>query len=368
MNISMAQPIIGPKEIGAVMKVLQSGQITQGREVAALEEEFARYSNARYAVAVSSGTAAIHAGLHALGVGPGDEVITSPFTFVATANPVLLLGAKVVFADIDEDSFLIDSQDVAKKISGNTKAIIPVDLFGQMGAWHKLPRRSSTQPIHVVEDACQAAGATYGQKKAGMLGHIGVFSFYATKNMMCGEGGMAITNSRALAVRMRQFRHHGQDQQRRYIYRDVGLNYRMLDLTAAMARVQLRHLDTWNTRRLRNAQMLIKGLAGIPGLVLPSSLPRRIHAWHQFTIRVTPGFSKTRDELMALLGKVGVASSIFYPKPLHLHPHFLARGYKIGDFPVAERVSQEVLSLPVHPFLTATQLKTIIAAIKKISS
>jgi len=241
-------------------------------------------------------------------------------------------------------------------------------LFGQMGGWHTLPKRSGKQKIHILEDACQAVGATYGQKKAGMLGQIGVFSFYATKNMMCGEGGMAITNSRALAERMRQFRHHGQDQQHRYIYRDVGLNLRMLDLTAAIARVQLRQLDRWNKRRLRNAQILQKGLAGIPGLVLPSSLPHRIHAWHQFTIRVTPQFSKTRDELMTLLGKAGVASSIFYPKPLHLHPHFLALGYKRGDFPVAERVSQEVLSLPVHPALSLRQLKTIMAAIKKISS
>lgn len=367
MNIMMSRPVIGPQEIAAVMRVLKSGQITQGREVAALEEEFARYANARYAVALSSGTAAIHAGLHALGIGPGDEVITSPFTFVATANPVLLLGAKVVFADIDEHSFLIDTREVEKKISGKTKAIIPIDLFGQMGGWHKLPKRISLQKIHILEDACQAAGAMYGQKKAGMLGHIGVFSFYATKNMMCGEGGMAVTNSRVLAEKMRQFRHHGQDQQQRYIYRDVGLNYRMLDLTAAIARVQLRQLDTWNKRRQKNAQMLLTGLAGIPGLVMPSSLPHRTHVWHQFAIRVTESFSKTRDELMAALAKAGVASSIFYPKPLHMHPHFLAQGYKPGDFPVAERVSQEVLSLPVHPTLTSAQLKTIINAIKAIS-
>lgn len=364
MNISMSRPIIGPKEIAAVLTVLNSGQITQGPEVAALEKEFAKYCGARYAVAVNSGTAAIHAGLYALGIGAGDEVMTTPFTFVATANPVMALGAKVVFADVDEKSFLLDIQDVEKKVTGKTKAIIPVDLFGQMGAWQKLPKGNGQQTIHVLEDACQAAGALYGRKKAGTLGSIGAFSFYATKNMMCGEGGMAITNDAGLAERMRQFRHHGQDQQQRYIYRDLGLNYRMLDMTAAIARVQLKKLDAWNAKRLKNAQALVYGLADIPGLVLPSTLPGRSHVWHQFTIRVTPTFPLTRDELMAALAKDGVASSIFYPKPLHLHPHFLAQGYKLGDFPVAEKLAQEVLSLPIHPLLTAGNVKAIIRAMK----
>lgn len=365
MNISMSRPIIGPKEIAAVMRVLRSGQITQGPQVAALEEEFARYSHSAYAVAVNSGTAAIHAGLYALGVGPGDEVITSPFTFVATANPVMALGATVVFADIDEKSFLLDSKEVTRSVTRQTKAIIPVDLFGQMGAWDKFPKKSTKSPIHVLEDACQAAGATYGKKKAGMLGDIGVFSFYATKNMMSGEGGMAITNDGELAEKMRQFRHHGQDQRERYIYRDLGLNYRMLDLTAAIARVQLKKLDAWNEKRRQNAHILLQGLAHIPGLILPRTLPGRSHVWHQFTIRLTPEFSRTRDELMSALANAGVGSSIFYPKPLHLHPHFLAQGYKVGDFPVAERVSGQVLSLPVHPLLSIKELKTIIAAIKK---
>lgn len=362
--INVSKPIIEKEEIDAVMEVMKSGMLAQGPRVKELENEFAKFCEADFAVAFNSGTAAIHSGLYALGVKAGDEVITTPFTFVATANPILMLGAKVVFCDIREDDFNIDPDKAEEKITQNTKAILPVDLFGQVYDYNKLEKISAGHNLKILEDACQAVGAEQSGKKAGKFGNIGAFSLYATKNIMSGEGGVVVTDDEDLAEKCRRFRHHGQSEQTKYEYWDIGFNYRMMDLQAAIGLAQLKKVEIFNAKRIENAKKLSHELADIKGLVLPQVLEGNKHVFHQYTIRVTENFKSTRAEFTAYLKEQGIGSGIYYPKPLHLHPHFLKMGFKEGDFPVAERLSTEVLSLPVHPSLTEDELNLIINSIK----
>lgn len=363
--ISVSKPIIGEEEISAVNKVLKSGNLAQGELVNKLEEEFAKYCGAKYAVAVNSGTAAIHAGLYALGITPGDEVITTPFTFVATANPILMLGAKVVFADISEKDFNINPEKIERKITNKTKAIIPVDLFGQLCDYEKIEEIAKNYNLNTLEDACQAIGARQNNRMAGNFGNVSVFSLYATKNITCGEGGMIVTNDKKIAEKCKIFRHHGQSEEK-YEYLDLGYNYRMTDLAATIALEQLKKLDEFNKKRQENANKLTGGLKDIKGIVTPKVNAGNAHAFNQYTIRVTGEFKITRDELIEVLSKKGVGSSIYYPKPLHLHAHFQKTGYKKGDFPVAEKVAKEVISLPVGPSLSKEEISYIIKTIQAI--
>lgn len=364
----IAQPIIGQSEIEAVTRVLKSGQLASGPQVAEFEEELARYCGSRFCIAFNSGTAAIHAGLYALDIQPGDEVVTTPFTFAATANPALALGAKVIFADIDPGTYLIDPLAVNSKLTPNTKVIIPVDLYGSTYDHRALARIVRSKKVKILEDACQSIGATSYGKRAGNLGDIGTFSFYATKNMMCGEGGAAITNSSRLAEKMRRFRHHGQSLQRQYQYFDYGLNYRMLDITAAIARVQLTKLETWNKERQQNASILRDGLISVPNIILPIEAPNTHSVYHQFTVRITRNFPLSRSELIEQLKQAHIGSGIYYPMPLHLFPQFKRLGYKKGDFPNAEQACREVISLPIHPQVTQNTLTQMIDIFKKAST
>jgi len=363
--INISKPIIDKEEVDAVVEVLESGMIAQGPKTAELEEKFAKYCGTKYAVAFSNGTAAIHAALYALGVRDGDEVITSPFTFVASANPILMQNAKVVFADISEDDFNLDPAEVERKITGRTKTIIPVDLYGQIYDYDRIKEITDKHNLRILEDACQAVGAEQKEKKAGMFGDVGVFSLYATKNMTSGEGGLIVTNNEEIMEKCKMFRHHGQSEKTRYEYWDIGYNYRMTDLCAAVALEQLKKIDDFNDRRISNAKKLTEGLKDIKGLITPSVKEFNKHVFHQYTIKITEEFKSDRDELLDYLKENGIGCGIYYPKPLHLHPHFQKMGYKQGDFPVAEKISEQVLSLPVHPSLTDADIELIIDKIQE---
>lgn len=363
--IPIAKPVIGEREKELVNEVLESGILAQGPKVKALEEQFAQLCGTKHAIAVTSGTAAIHAALYAAGVGPGDEVITVPFTFVATANPILMQGADIVFCDIKEDTFNIDPESVRKKVTGKTKAIIAVDLYGQPCDYDALRGIAEEHGLVIIEDACQAVNAYAGDVKAGALGDLGCFSLYATKNMMSGEGGIITTDDDQYAELCRRFRHHGQSEQTRYQYYDLGYNYRMTDLQAAVALGQLEKVDSFTNRRIENAKALNEGLSDVTGLVLPVEKEGHTHVYHQYTIRVTDEFPLTRDELLAHLKERGVGAGVYYPKPLHLHPHFSRMGYAEGAFPVAEKASKDVISLPVHPQVTPEDINTIIQVVKE---
>ena len=334
------------------MKVLESGQITQGKKVAELEENFARYCGAKYAVATNSGTAALHCSLYAIGIKPGDEVITTPFTFVASANPIIMMGARPVFADINPNTFNIDPEEIKKKITPKTKAILPVDLYGQCADYKAIKEIAEDHNLKVVEDACQAVGAEYHSKKTGVLGDIAGFSFYATKNLMCGEGGIVTTDNQEYAELVKRFRHHGQSEQTRYQYYDLGYNYRLTDLAAVIALVNLKRIDSINAKRIENADFFDKILKSKKGIITPMRIKNAKHVFHQYTIKVAEESTISRDVLLEKLKNSGIGANIYYPKPLHLHPFFLRLGYKEGDFKASEKISQQVLSLPVHQHLS----------------
>lgn len=354
--INLSKPIIEDEEKKAVMAVLNSGMIAQGPKVKEFEENFAKYCGTKFAIAVNSGTAAIHCLLYGLQLKPNDEVITVPFTFAASTNPIMMLGAKPVFIDIREYDFNIDPHLLQSKINNKTKAIIAVDLYGQIYD-PMVNELANKHNIPVIEDACQAIGAELNHKKAGSFGKGASFSFYATKNMTTAEGGMVTTNDPELAELCKRFRHHGQSEQTRYEYTDIGYNYRMTDIQAAIGIEQLKKIDKLNQLRIKNAQVLSNGLKDISQIKIPKINGK--HVFHQYSI-----LCEKRDELKDFLLKNEIGSGVYYPKPLHLHPHFKME-YNEGDFPISEKVSRSVLSLPVHPLLTQDDLIKIINTIKE---
>jgi dTDP-4-amino-4,6-dideoxygalactose transaminase len=339
--------------------------LAQGPKVAELEAAFAQYCGTKYAAAVNSGTAAIHAALYAAGVREGDEVITVPFSFIATVNPILMLAAKPVLVDIDPVTFNMDPAQLEQAITSKTKAIVPVHLYGQPADMTEINAIAKRHGLKVIEDACQAVGAEYNAQRTGGLGDLGCFSLYATKNIMCGEGGMITTNDEAYITVIKQFRQHGMSAQ--YEYVDLGFNYRMSDLHAAIAVEQLKKAEDFTTARQRNAQLLSAGLQGIPGLELPSLAANRTHAYHQFTVRITKDFAVDRQTLVDELRKRDIIAGVYYPKCLHTFPHIAKFGYQEGDFPLAEQAAAEVLSLPVHPRVSEADVQTIIQAVKEIA-
>lgn len=364
--IHIAAPNIGEEEIKAVNEVLASGMLAQGPKVAELEKLFAEYCGTKYALAVNSGTAAIHAALFAAGVREGDEVITTPFSFIATINPILMLGAKPVLVDIDPGTFNINADLIEAAITDKTKAIIPVHLYGQPCDWDKINVLAEKYQLKVIEDACQAIGAKYGDKKAGGLGDLGCFSLYATKNIMCGEGGVITTDNTEYAEAIKRYRQHGMSGP--YQYEHMGYNYRLTDLQAAIAVEQVKKAEEFNTRRDENASYLNENLKDIEGLTLPIAKDDRTHVFHQYTVRVTSAFPLTRDKFLETLREHGVGVAVYYPKPLHHVDHIAQVGYKDGDFPEAEKAAKEVLSLPIHPKVSIADLEKIVAVIKEITN
>ncbi len=360
--IPIAKPIIGEDEVRAVTEVLRSGVIAEGQKVKDFETAFAKYSGTSFAVAVNSGTAALHAALLARGIGPGDEVITTPFSFVATANSVLFTGAKPVFADIREDTFNIDPQSIVEIITPKTKAIIPVHLYGQSADMKAIMDIAEDKDLVIIEDACQAHGATFEGKSVGSFGE-GTFSFYPTKNMTTSEGGMITTNDKDVAQKARMIRSHGSKQ--RYLHEMLGYNLRMTDISAVIGLVQLGKIGDFNRTRINNAQYLTKSLQQIKGLILPHIDKRCGHVFHQYTVRIRGDLS--RDEVVSSLNKMNVGTGIYYPLPIHKQPYYKELGYN-DSLPVSESASKEVISLPVHPSLSKLDLDTISGKLREIMS
>ena len=363
--IPIAKPYIGEEEINAVVTVLRSGTIAQGPKVRELEEKFAKFCGTKYAIAVNSGTAALHSSLYVTGIKENDEVITTPFTFIATANSILMQRARPVFADIDEETFNLDPEKIKQKVTKKTKAIMAVNLYGQACDYDALRDISKSKNLKIIEDAAQSVGAEYKGIKSGNLGDIAGFSFYATKNIACGEGGIITTNDEDYAENAKLFRQHGRSKMSAYEYVNLGYNYRSTDISAVIMLEQLKKLDFINKKRIENASYLSKGLQKIKGLQVPIVKSGRKHVYHQYTIRIN-GFKLSRDKLAEHLTEKGIGNGVYYPKPLHVLDHYKVFGYKKGDFPVAEKACDEVLSLPVHPHLTKDQMDLIINTIAEL--
>lgn len=352
--IPIARPLIGDEEKSLVLEVLSSGQLAQGPRVREFETRFAEWVGARYAVATSSGTAALHVALLAHGLGPGDEVITTPFSFIASANCALFVGAWPVFADIEPDTFTLDPDEVEARITPLTRAIVPVHLYGQPCDMTRLAAIAQAHHLILIEDACQAHGAQLDGRPVGAWG-TACYSFYPTKNMTTIEGGMITTNQAEIAEQARLIRDHGSPK--RYQHDLLGYNLRLTDLQAAVGLAQLAKVDAWNDRRRANAAWLDMHLAGLDGIQTPRVRPGAWHVYHQYTLRV-----RDRAALLPILAERGIGVGIHYPTPIHQQPLYQRLGYA-DALPEAERASREVLSLPVHPSLTDGDLRCIAEAL-----
>lgn len=348
--VGAARPIIGEAEIEAALRVMRGGNVVQGPEVAAFEEEFAAVVAGRHCVAVNSGTSALVIALLGLGIGPGDEVVVPSFTFAATANAVRLAGATPVFADIEPDTFCLSPAATAAAIGPRTAAIMPVHLYGHPADMAALGGLAARHGLAVVEDAAQAHGATLDGTPVGAFGQAGCFSFYPTKNMHSLEGGMVTTADEALARRCRLLRNQGMEQ--RYANELVGYNMRLTDVGAAVGREQLRKLAGWNELRRANAAKLDAGLIGVTTPAVRAGVE---HVYHQYTVRVA---ADRRDALQGFLRARRIGSAVYYPVPVHRLPSF---GLDL-DLPATEAAAREVLSLPVHPSLSADELDRVVEA------
>lgn len=342
----------------AVARVFERSSFILGPEVDRFEAEFASYLGSSHCVAVNSGTSALHLVLLALGIGPGDEVITVPNTFVATAEAVSAVGAKPVFVDVDPVAYTMDPAQVERAITTRTRALLPVHLYGQPADMDALLEIASRRNLPVVEDACQAHGAEYKGRKAGTLGAAGCFSFYPSKNLGgCGEGGAVVTNDLALAERVRLLRNHGSVS--KYEHLLPGYNYRMEGLQGAVLAVKLRHLDEWNRRRSALAEHYDRLLEG-SGVTLPVETPCARHVYHLYVIQCDQ-----RDFLRHELAEEGIETGLHYPIPLHLQEAYRALGHRPGDFPVCERLAQRIVSLPMHPHLSFEAVHHVASAVQK---
>jgi dTDP-4-amino-4,6-dideoxygalactose transaminase len=352
--ISIAKPLIGAEEMAAVQDALASGQLAQGARVRRFEEEFADWVGVQHAIAVTSGTAALHVALLAADIGTGDEVVTSPFSFVASANCALFVGARPTFADIEAPYYTMDPAAIRAAITPATRALVVVHLYGQPCAMDEIMQIADEHNLLLVEDACQAHGASWQRRCVGSMG-VGCFSFYPTKNMTTGEGGMITTDDPEIARRARLLREHGAPQ--RYVHEVLGYNLRMTDIQAAMGIVQLGKVSGWNRQRASNAAYLSEKLAGLPGISTPDVRHGASHVFHQYTIR-----ADDRTALAAALAERGVGTAIHYATPIHHQPLYRDLGYT-DSLPNAEAAAREVLSLPVHPALSEGDLVHIAAAV-----
>lgn len=357
--IPPAKPIIGDEEREAVDRVLRSGMVAQGPEVAAFEQEFsAHFVPGRPSVAVNSGTAGLHLGLLAAGVGAGDEVIVPSFTFAATGNSVALTGGTPVFVDIEPETFTLDPDAVAAAITPRTKGILPVHLYGHPARMRELEKLAADRGIALYEDAAQAHGASLDDRPVGSFGEFAMFSLYPTKNMTSGEGGMVTTATEEIARRVRLLRNQGMERQ--YENEVIGFNARMTDIHAAIGRVQLGKVDAWTSTRQQNAAFLD---ANLQGVVVPPVADGAVHVYHQYTIRVP----EDRDGFVkALKEEHQVGAGVYYPIPNHRLPSLAP--YAPGlDLPETERAAREVVSLPVHPSLSQGDLDRIVSAVNAVA-
>ena len=355
--IPIARPQMGDEEKELVWSVLGSGALTQGVRVRELEERFAAFVGAPHGIATSSGTTALHLALLGYGIGPGDEVITVPFTFIASATTVLVTGARPVFLDADEATFNVDVTQIEGAITPRTRAILPVSLYGQPADMSAIGEIAERRGLVVVEDAAQSHGAAIGERRSGTWG-AGCFSFYPTKNMTTGEGGMVTTADPELADRMRLLREHG--MRVRYHHEIVGHNFRMTDIHAAIGLAQLAKLPGYNDRRRAIAARYDRELRGV---ITPAVAIDVTHVYHQYTIRVN-----RRDEFVEQLRERGVGTAVYYPIPVHRQKPFIALGYGDQHFPVTEQLTEQVVSIPVHPSLTDEEVATVIGAVNEVAA
>ena len=340
----------------AIDSVLEDVGFSNGPAVGRFEEEFASYCGVEACVATSSGTSALHLAMLAAGVEPGDEVVSVSMSFVATAWPVLYIGAKAVFVDIDPESYTIDVEALERAVSDRTKAIVLVHLYGQCAEMDRVLEIAESRGIPVIEDCAHTPGAEYKGRKAGSMGSLGCFSFYPTKNLAAlGEAGAVTTNDPELAERVRTIRDHGQT--RRYLHEVVGYNYRMDGIQGAVLSAKLRHLDAWNESRRTIARQYASRLAST-SLDLPREVTEGKHVYHLYVVR-----DERRDDLARALDARGVATSFHYPIPIHLQPSFSAMGYREGDLPVTENLARTCLSLPLYPEMKPDQVDHVVDSI-----
>ena len=345
----------------ALAEVIANCSFILGPQVAAFEKVYAEYCGAEHCIGVSNGTDALKLALAAADVGPGDEVITTPHTFGATVEAILQIGAKAVLADIEPDGFTLDPEQVKRKITGRTKAIVPVHIYGQMADMDPLLELAQAHGLKVIEDAAQAQGAKYRGKRAGAIGDVGCFSFYPGKNLGAyGDAGGLTTSDEKLAGRLRELRNHGQDPTKKFFYRELGYNHRMDGFQGAVLGVKLPHLDGWNQRRREVAARYDEGLADIEELTVPPVASYGEHVYHLYVIRVPD-----RQELAGALKEQGIQSAVQYPHPLHLTEAFAGLGYAEGDLPVCEQACREILSLPMFPDLTDPQVDYVIEKVRQ---
>jgi len=357
LNLAAQYESLKAQLLPAVEQVLAGGHYVLGPNVADFEQEIAAFAGAKFGVGVNSGSDALTLALRALDIGPGDEVITTPFTYIAPAESIAQMGAKIVFADIDPRTFILDPAAVAKKITARTRAIIPVHLFGQAAPLKELFALTAAKGIHLVEDCAQAIGAAYHGKQAGASGVLGCFSFYPTKNLGAdGDGGMIVTSDEALAKKLKMLRVHGIE--RRYYHNLHGFNSRLDEIQAAILRVKLPHLNRWNARRAEIAARYSAGLDGLP-LDLPVTAAGNTHIFHVYAV-----LAERRDELQKHLADRGVPTIIYYPRPLHLQKVYEGLGHREGDFPVSEAVSKQILPLPMYPEVADAQVDYVIETIR----
>jgi perosamine synthetase len=356
MKVALGGPSLGLQETLAVVRQLRSGQLAQGQRVREFEEAFTSVSGAEFSIAVNSGTSALHIGLLASGIGPGDEVIVPSFTFAATANSVALTGAKPVFCDVEPDYFTLDPVKVRALITPRTKGIMAVHLYGQMADMSALTEVASEFGLQIFEDAAQAHGASLNGTPAGSWGVFGAFSFYPTKNMTTGEGGLISTSSASIQRSSQLLRNQGMIE--RYKNEVVGLNNRMTEIAAAIGLVQLQKLPSFNQKRNRNAQFLNEALSSIPGLKVPEVRPGSTHVFHQFTVLIKEG----RDEVQGRLRDLGVESAVYYPTPVHKLPAYA----QDLDLPVTDKLTKTCLSLPISPRNGLKEMDKVQAAIRQV--
>ncbi len=360
LNLAAQYASLENELLPVITQTLAKAHYILGPNVEAFEKELATFTQTRFGIGVNSGSDALTLALRALDIGPGDEVITTPFTYIAPAEAVHQVGARIVFADIHPQTFNIDPADVAKKLTARTKAIIPVHLFGQAAPLKEIFGLAAPRNLHIVEDCAQAIGAAHDGKPVGGHGRLGCFSFYPTKNLGAnGDGGMVVTDDEALAKRLRMLRVHGIE--RRYYHDLHGYNSRLDELQAAILRVKLPRLNGWNSRRVQIAERYRVGLAGLP-VQLPVTAAGNSHVFHVFAL-----LTDRRDALQQFLAENSVPTIIYYPQPLHLQKVYADLGHKPGDFPVAESVSKRILPLPMYPELTDEQADHVVSVIRRFA-
>lgn len=367
VNLTLQYQQIHDEVSTAVQAVLASGRYIGGTIVEQFEQQFAGYIGVSEVISCNSGTDALFLALRALEIGPGDEVITTPFTFIATAEVISAVGATPVFVDIEAETFNLNIEQVEAAITDKTRAIIPVHLFGLPLNMTRLMAIAQSHHLIVIEDCAQATGAEWNGQKVGSIGHIGCFSFFPTKNLgACGDGGAMTTNDRAIATKIRQLKDHGQTS--KYCSEFVGVNSRLDSLQAAILSIKLKYLDHWNQKRQTIAQRYHQFFSHLPGITIPQVNSPATSVWNQYTLRIdSPSTSTTislRDQLRSQLQQQGIGTMVYYPIPLHLQPLYRPQGDHAEQFPVAEQVAQEVLSLPMFPELSPQQQDQVIDGLK----